>query len=523
VSSDPDLARIVRSARELLISLDPVGARLRGEQPQPRLPPAGPDAHLAGIAGLERLLADLADLDGELSAQDRLDRLVLTAGLRRALPPRAPRAPTGVVVLERRILAALIELEERPQEVGEELSLIGEAGPAYLAESREGCKGCAPAECEVALAAGKRIPMLLDLVAAGASASRVERGLRERLEAALGPLLVAAAEDTGFILKQLMPAAVARPLPPDVDGHLDAIGFSLTVAEIEAEAEEALAWAVAVRAVQPVAIPARDAMARDDADAPPVERGKREMAWVATASPHEATAEDGPVPLTVERVGAMWARVAAASAELCLAPGDVPVRIEQAPAWLGTLVPDIAIADTGPRRQGPIRLLVATGLPRPEAELERALTQLFLVEFLPAAWQRSAGREARWLLPSPDAMLGWRALVIEGRDDQDSVAETAWRAVVTLAGAGILRGRLDRDGAADLIGMETGMEPARAREQADHIAANPTAALSWATGRRRVRELLAGGGAGWRAQLLRAMPLPAAGVAQLMGEGDPIP
>src|SRR6202022_4259526 len=121
-----------------------------------------------------------------------------------------------------------------PEPRAEEPAALLESAPGFLATSRKGCVGAAAVAGEVALAAAKRLPQLLDLTAAAARALALSPPLRQRIDAALGELLSAAAEDSGWLLKDYMPAA--NPDRPRLVAEPSGLGLGRDQVESAAEA-----------------------------------------------------------------------------------------------------------------------------------------------------------------------------------------------------------------------------------------------------------------------------------------------
>lgn len=454
---DPRLHELVTRAQDELAIADPLGSvLLTGEIGH--LPDGSAEALAQESQRLAALAAELESLDG-LDEDDDLDRSALAHSLRRVTPAPGPRPPAGALLLERHLLAALGGLGLAPQMRAAELAALVESGPAFLTASREGCLGETEAAGQVALAAAKRLPQLLDLAAAAARALPLQPRLRERIEASLGELLTASAEDGGWLLKEYMPAAGA-----DVSSlNTEAPGPGISLDEVESAAE---------------------AMLADQAGLDYQDRsgdGLLEEAGPPAFLP--GTAPRQPAGLMV--VAGACRRVEAACDPWCPDPGGAEFAVEAQPAWLQPLLPPLALAAGGPLASEPLRLLVgdgAAGLTM--ADLERELAAIHAAEYLPAASARGHGRLARLLLPAPEGAEGWRALALAGAPGaaRRSRRELGWRAILALAAIGIGRGRLDVSKAADLIAAEAGIDIETARLQAVHVVAQPAAALTFVAG-----------------------------------------
>ena len=486
--TDPVLSSLVDRAAEALARIDPLGVQLRGGPPA-ALPSADLAAHEADRAVLTGLLRDFEAV-APLGGDDEVDRMALVHGLRRVIPAGGPRAPVGVVGLERHLLALATRLATAPGEAAEPLAALLESVPAHLLAAREGTLGHGLAAGEVELAAAKRLPLLLDLLAAAARALPVPSPLRARIEAALGQALAAAAEHGGWVLKEYLPAAA--PLGPETllaTARPLELGLGMTLDELEAEAEDLLA-AQAVAAI--------DAAGGDDQPA------------------GEGTRRRG-----LEEVAEAWGRLDVELRSWCPMPG-LGVAVEESAAWLRPLLPPLAVVDPGILSSAPLRLLVDPALEMDDADLDGQLRRLWTHDVAPAVWQRAGGWRARLLLPSPDRLDGWRALARSSAPGlarwrpADTRKELAWRAILALVALGLARGRMELEEAAGLVTAETGIEPDRARLQAAHVAARPVAALSFIAGRGAVLGLVPATASkaeqlAARGALLAAGPIPAAG------------
>jgi hypothetical protein len=486
--NDPRLRELVTRARSELATADPLGAALlTGETSN--LPDGSSEAVTRESQDLLALAVELEGFEG-LEGDDELDRLALAHTLRRVTPDPKPRPPGGALLLERHLLAALGGLNLAPRQRAAGLAPLVESGPAFLVASRQGCLGSTEAAGQVALAAAKRLPQLLDLTAAAAVALPIESRLRERLEAGLGELLAAAAEDGGWLLKEYMPAATAE------SGRLlvEPSGLGMGLDEVESAAEAMLA--------DQAGAGYDDLAAGGEADDP------GPPAFPAGAAPRE------PAGLAV--VADACRRVEAACDPWCPDLSGAEFAVEAQPSWLQPLLPPLALAAGGPLASEPLRLLVGDGAAGLSLkDLERELAVIHAAEYLPAAQARSHGRLARLLLPAPEAGEGWRALALTGAPGvvRRSRRELGWRAMLALVAIALGRGRLDAGEAGDLIAAETGMDLDTARMQAVHVAAQPAAALTFvagsvATGHAVARLARDHGDQAARAAVLAAGPLP---------------
>jgi hypothetical protein len=454
---DPALRAIVHEARDALAVADPLGAAiLTGGTAV--LPGGTLEAQTEEARRLEGLAALLEARRG-LAGEDELDREALLHSLRRVAPPPGPRAPAGSVVLERHLMLMLLGLSLEPEPRTERLAEVIEAAPAFLDASRQGCEGGPAAAGEVALAAAKRMPSILDLTAAAARALPLRPSLRERLEAGLGTLLTATAEDGGWILKQYMPSAVVGPERLAVEPS----GLGMSLEELESAAEAMLADEAGL-SFDEALLGVPDAGAAPPAFPPGVApRDPAGLAVVADACRHVAAVCDA------------W----------CPEPTGVDFTVEAQPSWLQPLLPPVSLAPGGALSDEPVRLLVgdaAGGLSLQALEQELALVHA--AEYLPVAAQRVEGRLARLLLPAAESLEGWRAVALSGAPGlaPRSRKELGWRAILTLVALGMAHGRLDVEEAGDLVAAETGMDHDTARLQALHVAAQPTAALTFIAG-----------------------------------------
>ena len=462
--------------------VDPLRLALAGdESAEGLLPQAGFDADMEGRQDLEGLIAGLNGLAG-LDGEEEVDRLALLSGLRRSMPPAGPAVPLGARAVEAHLLAVLPRAAAEPRMGAELLASVVDAAPAFLGLAREGCLGAAPDECRVALAASQRLPTLLDLLAAAAGSLPISRLLRERLEAGLGALLAAAAEDAGVLVRKLLPAAAPRPLPPGLQ-----LAGGWDQDRLREQAEALLATQVLE--------------ADDDADE------------------DEMPADVAPTPATIERA---WASALDRASAWCPQPGPPSLVFVDTPAWLRPLVPALALAPTGPLSTGSDRLLVDRDTAAPG--LASALLRMELTERLPLAWRRARPRLARILGACPDSAEGWRANALEagpGAGAQNTRRELAWRAALALCALEMVGGRMDVEMAADMIAVESGLPIDRARLQAMHLSVAPIGALTFIAGRAEVRAAVErlGGDPGARARVLGAGQLPAFAIAALGSPG----
>ena len=485
---DPRLRELVTRAQDELAIADPLGvALLRGETGH--LPDGSVEALAHETERLRALAAELEALGG-LEGDEELDRSSLAHSLRRVTLAPQPRPPAGALLLERHLLAAMVGLALAPHPRAAELAALVESGPAFLAASRAGCLGASEAAGEVALAAAKRLPRLLDLIAAAARGLPLQAQLRERIEAALGELLRAAAEDGGWLLKEYMPAArdgVARLI-------VEPSGLGMSLDQVESAAEAMLADQAGL-------------------DYDEISGYEREQ----DAGPRAFPTGTGPrEPAGLAVVADACRRVEAACDPWCPDAGGAGFAVEAQPAWLQPLLPPLALAAGGPLASEPLRLLVGDGCaPLSLPNLERELAVIHSAEYLPAASARGCGRLARLLLPAPEGAEGWRALALAGAPGvaRRSRRELGWRAILALVAIAIGRGRLEVGEAAALIAAEAGMDLETARSQAVHIAAQPAAALTFvagavATGHAVTRIARDSSDQAARAAVLAAGPLP---------------
>ena len=494
---DARLRALVGEARKALEVADPLGAAFLTGGGQAPLPDASLEAQADEARRLETLALQLEGLGGGLTGDDELDREALMHSLRRSLPAAGPRAPAGSVVLERHLLLLLLGLSLAPGPRAERLADLIEGAPAFLEASRQGCEGGPAAAGEVALAAAKRLPLLLDLTAAAARALPLPPALRQRLEAGLGMLLAATAEDGGWILKQYMPSAAAAPRPLPVEPS----GLGMTLEQLESAAEAMLADEAGLRFDDALAgVP-------NDATGPP--------AFPVGVAPRD------PQGLAV--VADACRRVAADCDTWCPEPPGVDFVVEPQPSWLQPLLSPLALAPGGALSAEPVRLLVGDGAAGLSlTDLEQELALIHAAEYLPAASGRADGRLARLLVPAPESLEGWRTLAVLAAPGvaRRSRQELGWRAILTLVALGLGRGRLDVEEAANLVAAETGMDRETARLQVLHVAAQPAAALTFTAGAVEVAAAVTrlgrqGGELAARMAVLKRAPLPGISINRL--------
>jgi hypothetical protein len=494
---DPRLRALVEEARKALAAADPLGAALLADGAEAPLPDAGLEAQGDEARHLEGLAVQLEGLSGSLTGDDELDREALLHSLRRSLPAAGPRPPAGSVLLERHLMLMLLGLSLAPEPRAERLAELIEGAPAFLEASRQGCEGGHAGAGEVALAAAKRMPLLLDLTAAAARALPLTPALRQRLEGGLGMLLAATAEDGGWVLKQYMPSAVSAPRRLLVEPS----GLGMNLEQLESAAEAMLA--------DEAGLSFDDTLAGAPADTP------GPPGFPVGVAPRD------PQGLAV--VADACRRVAAACDTWCPEPRGVDFAVESQPSWLQPLLPPLALAPGGALSAEPVRLLVGEGAAGLSlADLEQELALIHAAEYLPAASRRADGRLARLLMPAPESLEGWRALAVFGAPGtaRRSRKELGWRAILTLVALALARGRFDVEEAANLVAAETGMDRATARLQALHVAAQPVAALTFTAGAVAVAAAVIrlgrqGGEAAARTAVLRSAPLPGISINRL--------
>jgi hypothetical protein len=467
--ANPRLDDLLDQAIDAARTVDPLTMALVGKPVG--LPVAGRGEELAALAEMARLADALEVLGAQPVAADEFDRVALIFGLRRATLASTD-GPLGSRLMERHLLLRLSLLAQGAPGAAESLLELVEGGPAIIARSRSDTVAGSAAAGQLALEAARRLPALLDACAGAMASLPVAVDLRLRVEGALGQLLQAAAEETGWLLKEYIPAAApARPQTMP-DPLWAGLGFSL--AELESEAEGALAAAVGrLTDAQP--------------ETPVVDPGE-------PASPAEASVA--------------WRRAAAAATQRLGVPGPGPIRIEDAPGWLRSLLPPLSLILPGPGVAGRAMVLLAK---QSSARLELSATELYLRDYLPAASARANVRIARSLLPAPELAEGWRAFVAP----QTGAAELAWRAAMALAAIAMCRGLAEIEQAAEMITAESGIGLDRARLQAMQLAERPLAALTFLAGRRILLDAAAKHGeravAGW----LAGGPLPGAALRAL--------
>lgn len=443
--------------------LDPLAMASLGE---PVGLPGAPDGHEMERLEVLRRLAVEADALRQLHvAEDELDRVALVAALRRAAQTVLHDRPLGARLLERHLLFGFAQLALDAPGATDGLRELVEAGPGLLARSRVDPGRGSLAAGHLELEAARRLPGLLE-ACAGAAAELAVPGERFAVEAALGPLLAAAAEGAGWLLKEYIPAA---PSPEPALPDLDWVGVGFSLDELESEAEDALAAAVGEL------VEARDG-ALATAPGPPASAAEVRRAWDATAL------------LTAARLDLP-------------APGGVEVR--EAPGWLRPLLAPLAPIVPGPGAAGPVLLVGAA----PSAGLEGAVADLYLRDYLPAACARANFSAARNLLPAPELAEGWRAC---HATTAAGAGELAWRAALALAAIAMVGGRATVEQAAELIAAESGLPLEQARLQAFAVAERPLSALTVLAGRRALRAGTPALGEKGIAHWLRLGPIPGA-------------
>ena len=463
--ADAGLRALVLRATGLVTRATPLTVTLLGGDPEPPNPSRAEDSQL--IADLATVAADVEALAPLDDNEDEMDRLTLRHGLQRALAAAEADQPDAPAALERHLLARLLRLLHEPGRGMEQLLDLVEHAPAFLRAARPLQTGGSRLAGEVAVEAAGRLPLLLDACAA-AGRELAPVALRFRLEAALGVLLQAGAEESGWLLKEYLPGAVdGVVLPPDTVRE----GLGHDLAELEGLAEAALADAVLI---QPT-----------DAPAPPVVHDIADVrrAW------------DDAAAAAVDRGG----RAA------------LDVELLATPAWLLPMVPPLCLALPGPLAEAPARLLVGRGLTGTAVDV----TLLRLTEFMPWAEQRGHHRAARLLLPLPDLGEGWRASVRETVPGGEPpwALELAWRAALALASISMTTRGTTVDQAAGLVAAESGMPEATARLQCVHLRRRPLGALTFLAGRSAVAAAVKRVGPGG---VLRAGSLSAAAARLLV-------
>ncbi|MGI8609038.1 MAG: hypothetical protein ACR2MY_07390 [Candidatus Dormibacteria bacterium] len=465
---DGELAGLLRVVEAAVTDADPLSAALLGGPL--RLPYADPKVEAAALARLAEAAEAVEALKPCHDADDDADRLALVYGLRRVIAAARPDEPAGPLLVERHLQLRLLRLLDQPTEGMLDLAEVIEAGPSLLLRARRSPARGSQVGGRLALESARRMPALLEACAGAAAEARFE--IRARVEAALGMLLQASAEESGWLLKEYLPA-VPQPLEP-VPADPVSTGFGMSLAELESEAEAALAEAVGDPDGQPDS-------AVGIVDPAPIFRGGVARAW-------EVEAEEASL-----RWGA--------------APGPSAI-VTTAPGWLTPLVPPLSIWSPGALAPGPIRLLVGSPTGGPMGELVSEADQ---ADFRPAACQRAGVRRARLLLPGAELQQGWRAQVrAAGAGPSNWRTELAWRAALALAAIALTRGRASIYDAAGLIAAESGFDADQALLQAMTVAQRPMAALGFIAGRVTVSRLLSS----WSpVRLLSEGPLPAAAFA----------
>jgi hypothetical protein len=463
----PALRSLVERAERAVAELSPTALALVGAEA--RLPEASLPRQLELVEELRRVGSELAALPAAGVPADEVDRVVLLHTLHRATAGPRLGEPAGPEVLEQHLQLALRRLLGQPAGVTALASLV-EAAPGFLARSRPTAGTGSVAAGRVAVEAAGRLPALLD-ACAGAAGALATTPVRSRIEAALGALLQAGAEESGWLLKVYIPAAAADPkAPPDPL----ASGLGLSLEALESAAEAALTQAVLAPAPDPGAA-------------------------VTTSLDDPASAARA------------WARAARGAEHLGGAGGE-EVEVVAAPGWLEQLLPGLSLVLPGPLDEGPAMLLVSARGHPTVSELEL----VYRADFLPWAWSRPGPRVARLLLGAPDLGEGWRAH-LRGSDPGLGGGlpwprELAWRAALVLAAIGMTTRGVTVEAAAGLVAAESGVGQATALQQCFHLARRPLGALTFLAGRLAVGTALARVGT---PRLLSAGPLPAAAMALL--------
>jgi hypothetical protein len=471
--NDTALAALVSEAQETVAWADPLAAGLL--QGRPGIPDPGEDGERAAVQALADLGRRLELLDPRPDRMDELDRQALVFGLRRAVAGADPRRVEGPLLLERHLQLRLLGLLDAPGDF-EPLGELVEAGGRLLVAARRETSPGGRIDGLLALESARRLPALLD--ACAGAAREAPAATRTRIEAGLGALLQAGAEEAGWLLKVYLPAAAdagSAPAPAVLDPVILGLGGALD--RLEADAEEALAEAVV----------ARGAAAPPGADHEPP-GGGREAA-------------------DLDEVSRAWAEAAAAAAVAWGPVPSTPFEVTTAPSWLAGLLPPLSLWQPGALSGAPLRLLVAD----PSRADLAGLAEVYEAEFIPAAHFQAAARLARLITPAPELQLGWRGHVrAAGAGQSPWNLELAWRAALALAAVALSRGPVTIDQAAGLIAAEAGLPPDQALVQAMTVARRPVAALAFIAGRTEVKRALASRSP---AELLSAGPLPAVNIA----------
>lgn len=467
--SDPRLGDLLDQAIDAARTVDPLTMALVGEAVG--LPVTGRGEELDALAQMARLADAIEALGAQPVAADEFDRVALIFGLRRATLASTD-GPLGSRLLERHLLLRLSLLAQRAPGAAESLLELVEAGPTILARSRSDTVAGSAAAGQLALEAARRLPALLDACAGAVASLPVAVDLRLRVEGALGQLLQAGAEDTGWVLKAYIPAAAPALAQPMPDPLWAGLGFSL--AELESEAEGALAAAVS---------------------------------RLTDAQPEPPVGDPGE-PASPDEASVAWRRAAEGATERLGVPEPWAVSIEAAPGWLRSLLPPLSLTVPGPGVEARALILLAN---QSRAHLESSVMDLYLRDYLPAASARANVRIARALLPAPELAEGWRAFVAP----QTRAGELAWRAAMALAAIAMSRGQAEIEQAAEMITAESGIPLDQAGLQAMQLAERPLAALTFLAGRRILLDAAAKHGeravAGW----LAGGPLPGAALRAL--------
>jgi hypothetical protein len=461
---DARLAPLVRRAVAAARVVDPLTLAALGEAVG--LPLAGRDEELAQMEEMERLAGELEALGTRPGTADELDRVALVFGLRRASAASAIGGPLGARTLERHLLARLSQLALGAPGAVESLGELVAAGPRVLALSRAGGGDGSASSGQLALEAARRLPALLDACAGAVGSLPVAAAVRLEVEAALGKLLQAAAEDTGWLLKEYLPAAGPAPPPTLPDPLWAGLGFSLD--ELEAEAEGALAAAVGE---------------------------------LAEAAPGTALPEPG-LPASASEVIREWTAASERVMGRFGLSASWGIAVREAPAWLRSLLPPLALIMRAPNDRETALLLVAN---QRRSSLSEGVEDLYCRDYLPAASAWAGFRVARALLPAPELAEGWRVFAARG---QRGAGELAWRAALALGAIAMSRHRAGVDQAAEMIVAEAGLPLDQARLQAMQVAERPLAALTFLAGRRLLLQGSAGAGEPGVARWLAEGPLP---------------
>ena len=461
--ADAALAALVQLAAGLIAEAAPLAGALLGGVPE--LPDVTPERVASAVSAMALLADRLEALPPIAAPDDEIDRQALGFALRRSVAAFRPPDPAGPEALEQHLQLRLLRLLQEPDGALESLVELVEYGPEFLRSSRPAAAGGGRPAGELAVEAAGRLPLLLDACAA-AGRELAPTPLRLRLEAALGALLQAGAEESGWLLREYRPQAVD---PPAAEPDTMAQGLGMTISELESAAEAALTDAVLAPA--PAAEEVR-----------PLE-GVEEvrLAWEAQLHGPPAAASD---------------------------PG---LEVMRTPPWLESLLPGLSLVLPGPLSVGPPRLLVAGR----QAGTADDVALIHQSEFLPWVHQRARLRLARALVPAPDLLEGWRAHVRQAGAGGTPPwpRELAWRASLALASIAMSVRGATAEQAAGMVASESGVPEATARLQCLHLRRRPLAGLTFLAGRSAVAAALVRVGPG---PLLAAGPLPAAAATLLV-------